>query len=95
LKVVFDCADPDRLARFWMTAQPGYTYPGSPPGVPGGPPEGFETWEAWADANQIPEELRHRGRAIIDESGNRPDIHFLRVPEGKFGESRTDARLGS
>jgi hypothetical protein len=47
IHIVFDCADPDRLARFWMVALPGYDFPH-------GPPDGFTTWEQWADANQIP-----------------------------------------
>jgi hypothetical protein len=96
MNVVFDCADPGRVALFWLTALPGYTYPGSPKGDHGGPPEGFESWEAWADANQIPEELRNQGRTIIDEEGDRPDIHFIRVPEPKSGKNRLhlDVKVG-
>jgi hypothetical protein len=47
LHIVFDCADPDRLARFWMVALPGYDFPH-------GPPDGFATWQEWADANGVP-----------------------------------------
>jgi hypothetical protein len=54
IHIVFDCADPDRLARFWMVALPGYDFPH-------GPPDGFATWEQWADANQIPQEQRNAG----------------------------------
>ena len=32
LNVVFDCADPDRLARFWATALPDYHTPPPPDG---------------------------------------------------------------
>lgn len=55
--IVFDCADPDRLARFWMVALPGYDFPHRPP-------DGFATWEEWADANQIPAEQRNSGRTV-------------------------------
>jgi hypothetical protein len=27
IHIVLDCADPDRLARFWMVALPGYDFP--------------------------------------------------------------------
>lgn len=27
LHVVFDCADPDKVARFWMTVLDGYDFP--------------------------------------------------------------------
>jgi hypothetical protein len=43
LHIVFDCADPDRVARFWMAALGGYDFPF---GVPGG----FATWDEYADA---------------------------------------------
>lgn len=97
VNVVFDCADPGRTAQFWMAALPGYTYPGSPPGSPGAPPEGYDTWEAWADAMRIPEERRHAGRTLIDEQGRRPDIHFLKVPEPKAGKNRLhlDVKVGA
>jgi hypothetical protein len=26
VNVVFECADPDRVARFWMVALPGYDF---------------------------------------------------------------------
>jgi hypothetical protein len=82
IHIVFDCGDPDRLARFWMVALPGY-------GLPHGPPDGFTTWQEWADANEIPEEQRNAGRTLADKQGHRPDIFFLRVPEGKPDEPRT------
>jgi hypothetical protein len=81
IHIVFDCADPDRLARFWMVALPGYDFPH-------GPPDGFPTWQEWADANQIPEDERNTGRTLVDKQGHRPDIFFLRVPEPKTTKNR-------
>ncbi|GAB3407535.1 VOC family protein [Flindersiella endophytica] len=90
IHIVFDCADVDKVSRFWLTALEGYNYPGSPADQPAGsPPEGFESWEAWADAHNIPADQRHAARTIIDTSGKgRPDIFFLAVPEGKAVKNR-------
>ncbi|TWD83567.1 hypothetical protein FB561_4733 [Kribbella amoyensis] len=86
LHVVFDCADPDRLARFWMAALGGYDFPV-------GVPDGFASWEEWADANSIPEEDRNSGRTLVDRERSRPDIFFLRVPEAKAGKNRVHLDL--
>jgi hypothetical protein len=81
LHIVFDCADPDRVARFWMEALGGYDFPV-------GVPEGFASWEEWADAQGIPEEQRPTGRTLVDKERDRPDIFFLKVPEAKAGKNR-------
>jgi hypothetical protein len=81
LHVVFDCADPDRVSRFWMEALGGYDFPF-------GLPEGFSSWDEWADANGIPEDQRNVGRTLVDKERNRPDIFFLQVPEAKAGKNR-------
>lgn len=81
LHVVFDCADPDRVAKFWMEALGGYDFPV-------GVPEGFASWEEWADAQGIPEEQRPTGRTLVDKVRDRPDIFFLKVPEAKAGKNR-------
>ena len=81
LDVVFDCADPDRVARFWMAALPGYDFPN-------GPPEGFATWDDWADAHNIPVEVRNLARTLVDKEGDRPTIFFNQVPEVKGGKNR-------
>ena len=82
LHIVFDCADPDRVARFWMAALGGYDFPV-------GVPEGFATWDEWADANNIPVDQRNLGRTLVDkERGTRPDIFFLQVPEPKQLKNR-------
>src|SRR5690606_20537592 len=80
--------------RFWLAALDGYNYPGSPPDQPvGSPPSGFDSWEAWADAEGIPAEQRYAGRTIIDTTGRRPDIHFLAVPEDKSVKNRVHLDL--
>ncbi|MEV0716712.1 VOC family protein [Asanoa sp. NPDC050611] len=81
LDVVFDCADPDRVARFWLAALPGYDFPH-------GPPDGFATWQEWADANGVPEDQRNLARTLVDRTGHRPTIFFNRVPEPKAGKNR-------
>jgi hypothetical protein len=87
--IVFDCADPERLARFWMAALPGYDFPS-------GPPEGYASWQEWADAHDIPEQQRNASRTIVDRAGGRPDIFFIRVPEPKTVKNRLhlDVRAG-
>jgi hypothetical protein len=81
LHIVFDCADPDRVARFWMEALGGYDFPV-------GVPDGFRTWDEWADAQGIPEDQRPTGRTLVDKERSRPDIFFLQVPEPKAGKNR-------
>ena len=81
LHVVFDCADPDKLARFWMEALGGYDFPF-------GIPEGFASWDEWADANNIPVDQRNVGRTLVDQDRDRPDIFFLQVPESKVVKNR-------
>lgn len=81
LHIVFDCADPDRLSRFWMQALRGYDFPF-------GLPEGIVSWDDFADANGIPEDQRNAGRTLVDQERRRPDIFFLRVPEAKAGKNR-------
>lgn len=81
LHIVFDCADPDRLARFWIEALGGYDFPV-------GVPEGFAGWDEWADANDIPLDQRNTGRTLVDKDRDRPDIFFLQVPEPKQVKNR-------
>jgi hypothetical protein len=81
LHIVFDCADPDRISRFWMAALGGYDFPF-------GLPEGFASWDEWADANGIPADQRNVGRTLVDQDRDRPDIFFLKVPEPKAGKNR-------
>jgi hypothetical protein len=79
VQVTFDAADPAALAAFWAGAL-GY--------VADPPPEGFESWEAWATAQGIPEERWNDASAIVDPDGAGPRIFFQKVPEGKAAKNR-------
>ena len=52
IQVVFDAAEPEKLAEFWGLAL-GY--------VPEPPPEGFASWEEFAADAGIPEDQRGNG----------------------------------
>jgi hypothetical protein len=60
IQVVFDCADPDGLARFWAEAL-GYKLQDPPPG--------YASWEDWARERGIPEERLNDASAIVDPDG--------------------------
>jgi hypothetical protein len=79
VQVVFDCADPDRQARFWAEA---LHYELEKP------PQGFTSWEAWARAEGIPEEHWNDASAITDPEGKGPRVFFQKVPEGKVAKNR-------
>lgn len=78
-QVTFDCADPDRAARFWAAAL-GYRMPD--------PPAGHATWQDWLRARGVPEEDWNSASALEDPEGVRPRIFFQRVPEGKVAKNR-------
>ncbi len=84
IQVVFDCADPDRLARFWASALH-YRIPD--------PPDGFGTWEEWLKAQDIPEEEWNSASAVEDPDGAGPRIYFQRVPEQKIVKNRVHIDL--
>ena len=79
VQVVFDCHDPDRLARFWAAAL-GYRLQDPPPGYP--------TWPAFLKASDIPESEWNSANAVIDPDGKGPRIYFQQVPEGKTVKNR-------
>jgi hypothetical protein len=84
LQVVFDAADPQKLAAFWGETI-GYKEED--------PPEGFASWEAWADANDIPREDRDRYDSRVDPDGVGPRLFFQRVPEPKTAKNRVHLDL--
>jgi catechol 2,3-dioxygenase-like lactoylglutathione lyase family enzyme len=84
VQVVFDCADPDRMARFWATAL-GYELPG--------PPDGHATWEDWLRAQGVPEEDWNSASAVEDPDGVGPRVFFQRVPESKVVKNRVHLDL--
>lgn len=79
IQVVFDAADPAKLAAFWEIAL-GYVY--EPP------PKGFDTWEDFGRSIGMPEEQFGDQAAIIDPTGAGPRIYIQRVPEGKTAKNR-------
>ena len=79
VQVVFDCADPDRLARFWAEAL-GYKLQD--------PPAGYASWETWAREQGIPEERWNEASAIVNPDGRGPRLYFQRVPEPKTVKNR-------
>jgi len=79
IQVTFDCADPDRLARFWAELL-GYQ--------PDSPPEGYESWEAWLVEQGVPESEWNSAIAVSDPDGGGPRLFFQRVPEEKQQKNR-------
>jgi Glyoxalase-like domain len=86
IQVTFDCAEPERVARFWCEVL-GYVVPP--------PPEGFATWDDFDRA--LPAEHQGSAFACIDPSGAGPRLFFQRVPEGKVVKNRLhlDVRAGT
>ncbi len=86
-QVTFDANDPGALAEFWAAAL-GY--------VRQPPPPGFDTWEAFAMAEGVPEEEWDKLDAIIDPDGVLPRLLFQKVREGKTAKNRVhlDVHVG-
>lgn len=84
VQVVFDCADPARMAKFWAEA---LHYKEQDP------PAGFESWQAWLKAEGIPESEWNSANAVVDPQGVGPRIYFQRVPEGKAVKNRVHLDL--
>jgi len=85
-QVTFDCAEPERVARFWCEVL-GYVVPP--------PPEGFDSWDDFNKA--LPPEQQDSAFACVDPSGVGPRLFFQRVPEGKVVKNRVhlDVRVGT
>ena len=85
-QVTFDCAEPERVARFWCEVL-GYVVPPPPPG--------FESWEAFD--RSLPTERQGSAYACVDPAGQGPRLFFQRVPEGKVVKNRVhlDVRVGT
>lgn len=86
VQITFDCAEPERVARFWCEVL-GYVVPP--------PPEGFDTWDEFN--RSLPPERQGAGFVCMDPSGVGPRMYFQRVPEGKVVKSRLhlDVRVGT
>jgi hypothetical protein len=73
-QLAIDCADPDKMARFWAAA---LNYECAPV------LEGFATWDDyWRDVGVAEEDLGIGEDLIVDPDGSGPSIWFQRVPEG-------------
>ena len=85
-QVTFDCADPERVARFWCEVL-GYVVPPPPPG--------FGSWEEFD--RSLPEADQGGAYACVDPEGVGPRLFFQRVPEGKVVKNRVhlDVRVGT
>jgi len=79
IQIAIDCADPDRLARFWAELL-GYRLDPPPPG--------FDSWEAWLREQGVPESDWNSASAVSDPDGRGPRIFFQRVPEPKERKNR-------
>ncbi|WP_028920830.1 VOC family protein [Pseudonocardia acaciae] len=79
IQVVIDCANPAKLAEFWAEALGYIVQP---------PPEGFASWEAFAERIGIPEDQWDRLSAVVDPNGVEPRILFQKVPEPKTVKNR-------
>jgi hypothetical protein len=79
IQVVFDAAEPEKLAEFWGLAL-GY--------VPEPPPEGFASWEEFAGDAGIPEDQWGDMASRVDPADQGPRLYFQRVPEGKTAKNR-------
>ena len=84
IQVVFDAAEPEKLAEFWRLALDYVVEP---------PPEGFESWEEFARSAGIPEEEFGEVSSRIDPVGEGPRLYFQRVPEGKTAKNRVHLDL--
>ncbi|MBQ0826588.1 VOC family protein [Streptomyces tagetis] len=86
VQITFDCAEPERVARFWCEVL-GYVVPP--------PPEGFATWAEFE--RSLPPERWGASFACGDPSGVGPRLYFQRVPEGKVVKNRLhlDVRVGT
>ena len=84
-QVVIDCADPDRLARFWAVALR-YTLDE--------PPGDSESWrEYWLSVGVPADEVEDGYDAIVDPTGAGPRVWFQQVPEAKSIKNRLHVDL--
>jgi hypothetical protein len=86
VQVTFDCASPERVARFWCEVL-GYVVPPPPPG--------FSNWDEFN--RSLPAEQQGSAFACVDPTGAGPRLFFQRVPEGKVVKNRVhlDVRVGT
>lgn len=74
IQVVVACENPAKLAEFWAGALDYILQP---------PPEGFDSWDAFAVKVGIPEEMRNDFSAVVDPEKKGPRILFERYDGGE------------
>lgn len=79
VQIVFDCKDPDRLARFWAAALH-YRLQD--------PPSGYDSWEAFLRERGVPEDEWNSASAIVDPDKGGPRIYFQRMETSKPAKNR-------
>jgi hypothetical protein len=86
IQVVFAARDPERLATFWRAA---LNYGPEPP------PPGYETWEAFAEANGIDLEAGTDIDSAIDPDGVGPRLLFERDTPHPSGAVHLDVNAAA
>jgi hypothetical protein len=84
VQVVFDCAEPARLAEFWAGALHYRVQD---------PPAGFDSWPDFLRARGIPQERWDTASAVVDPDGGGPRIFFQKVPEARTVKNRVHLDL--
>lgn len=84
VQVVFDCSDPDRLAKFWAAA---LHYKEQDP------PAGYATWGAFVKEQGVPEEEWIAASAIVDPDKVGPRIYFQQLDTPKPRKNRVHLDL--
>ena len=79
IQIVFDCADPAKLAAFWAAAL--HYKVQDPPG-------GFASWSEFLKAQGVPESEWNSASAAVDPDGKGPRIFFQRMATPKPGKNR-------
>lgn len=79
VQIVFDCADPERLGKFWAEA---LHYKEQDP------PAGFTSWRDAPKALGVPEADWNSAYAIVDSEQKGPRIYFQRMDTPKPGKNR-------
>src|ERR1700753_1609098 len=86
LQVTIDCANPEQLAGFWAAALHYKVQD---------PPTGFVSWEAYLEAQNVPQAEWGDFSAIVDPAGEGSRIYFQRVPEHKTVKNRLHLDLNA
>ncbi|MGH8927415.1 MAG: VOC family protein [Acidimicrobiia bacterium] len=73
IQIVIACEDPNRLAEFWAGALGYIVQP---------PPEGFASWDEFAEKMGLPPDRGNDISAVVDPAGKGPRVLFERWDTG-------------